>query len=243
MDCWLLVTGIELQPPATAPAGANAAIVTTALNLRKSWDRRKDASSAVLITSISDDELHVVHGIDEDPPQIWTRLREKFECRSEAEAETTFMLFLDFTHLESETTNEMIERYETTLQNCLDQRVTVDANMRQRMLIGRLADRYRFLKHNFLLSPAATRPDLDALKAQLRDIDSDYRKPQGGVKTKSGQGQRAETEANWGQRDNNSWLLRRGIRRVLHIHELERLVCFPCWLLVDDWFSPPSTTD
>ena len=22
MDCWLLVTGVELQPPATAPAGA-----------------------------------------------------------------------------------------------------------------------------------------------------------------------------------------------------------------------------
>ena len=56
------------------------------------------------------------------------------------------MLFLDFTHLESETANEMIERYETTVQNFLDQGVTVDANMRQRMLIGRLAERYNFLK-------------------------------------------------------------------------------------------------
>ena len=27
MDCWLLVTGVELQPPATAPSGADAAAV------------------------------------------------------------------------------------------------------------------------------------------------------------------------------------------------------------------------
>ena len=79
----------------------------------------------------------------------------------------------------------------------------MDANMRQRMLIGFPTERYRFLKQNFLLSPAATRPNLDALKAQLRDIDSDFRKPQGQVKTKSGQGHRAETEANWGQKSNS----------------------------------------
>ena len=203
MDCWLLVTGAELQPPATAPAGADAAAVTAALNLRKSWDRRNDAASAVLITSISDEELHTVHGIDEDPPQIWIRLREKFERRSEAEAETAFMLFLDFAHLESETADELIERYETSLQNCLDQGVAVDANTRQRMLLGRPAERYKFLKQNFMLTPAAARPGIDALKAQLRDIDSDYRKPQSGVKTKAGQGHRAETEVNWGQTSNS----------------------------------------
>ena len=111
MDCSLLVTGAELQPPATARAGADAAALTAALNLRKSWDMRNDAASAVLITSISDEELHTIHGIDEDPPQIWIRLREKFERRSEAEAESSFMLFLDFAHLESETADELIERY------------------------------------------------------------------------------------------------------------------------------------
>ena len=49
------------------------------------------------------------------------------------------MPFLEFAHIESEIANEMIERYETTLQKCLDQGVTVDNNMRQRMLIGRPA--------------------------------------------------------------------------------------------------------
>ena len=192
----LLVTGVEVQPPATGPAGCDVAATAAALALRRSWDKRSDGASAVLITSISDEELHTVHGIDENPPLIRTRLREKIERRSEAEAETAFMLFLDFAHTESETANEMIERYETTLHNYLDQGVTVDNDMRQRMLIGRPAERYKFLKQNYLLATAATKPNLDALKAHLRDIDSDCRKPNSGVKTKFGQGNRAETEAN-----------------------------------------------
>ena len=134
---------------------------------------------------------------------IWTRLREKIERRSEAEAEIAFMLFLDFAHVESETANEMIERHETTLHNFLDQGVLVEKNMQQRMLIGRPAERYKFLKQNYLLATAATKPNLDAQKAQLRDIDSDYRKPNGGVKSKAGQGYRAETEAKWGQKSNS----------------------------------------
>ena len=142
MDCWELVIGTELQPPATAPAGADAAATTAALALRKSWDKRRDGACAAIITSISDEELHVVHGIDEDPVATWTRLKEKFERRSEQESEAAFMRFLDFSHTESETANEMIERYETSLQNCLDQGVVIDGNMRQRMLIGRPAERY-----------------------------------------------------------------------------------------------------
>ena len=106
------------------------------------------------------------------------------------------MLFLDFAHVKSETTNEMIERYETALQNCLDQGVAVDAITRQRMLIGRPAERYKFLKQNYMLATAANKPDLEALKAQLRDIDGDYHKSQGGAKTKTGQGHRSVTEAN-----------------------------------------------
>ena len=79
----------------------------------------------------------------------------------------------------------------------------MDNNMRRRMLIGRPAERYKFLKQNYLLATAANKPDLDALKVQLRDIDRNYRKPHGGAKKKSGQGHRSETEANWGQTSNS----------------------------------------
>ena len=70
MDSWQLVTSVELQPPATGPAGCDAAATAAAVALRRSWDRRKDGASVVLVTSISDEELHTVHGIDEDPPLI-----------------------------------------------------------------------------------------------------------------------------------------------------------------------------
>ena len=50
----------------------------------------------------------------------------------------------------------MIERYETSLQNCLDQGVMIDGSMRQRMLIGHPAERYKFLKQNYLLSTVSS---------------------------------------------------------------------------------------
>ena len=197
MECWQTMIGVELQPAATAPAGADAAAITAALALRQSWDRRHERAAAVLVTSIADEELHTITSIDEDPIAIWTRLQEKFVRRSEAEAESSFMQFLDFTHTESETTNEMIERYETFMQNCLDQNVALDAKMRQRMLILRPAERYKFLKQNYLIAPVATKPTEEILKAHLRDIDLDFRRSDGAPMNKTGQGYRGE--ANWGQ--------------------------------------------
>ena len=199
MDCWQLVSGVELQPPATGPPGCDAPTQAATVAARRSWDKRNDRAAAVLITSITDDELHTVQAVDEDPVAIWTRLREKIERRSEAEAETAFMKFLDFTHEEAETANKTIERFETLLTNCLDQGVAVDENMKKRMLIGRPADRYQFLKQNYLLSPMATKPDLASLKAQRRDIDSEFQKSNGGSNSKTGQGNRAEGEVDWGQ--------------------------------------------
>ena len=56
MDCWHLVSGTELQPPLTVPAGSDAPAVSAAVALRKSWEKRRDGASAALITSISDEE-------------------------------------------------------------------------------------------------------------------------------------------------------------------------------------------
>ena len=67
MECWELVTETKMQPPATAPVSADAPTQVVAFALRKSWDKRRDGACAAIITSISDEELHVVHGIDEDP--------------------------------------------------------------------------------------------------------------------------------------------------------------------------------
>ena len=84
MDCWRLVSGTEAEPPVIAPPGATSA----ALIIKAQWVKRRDRAAALLITFISDEELHTVQAMDEDPIAIWNRLKEKYERRSEAEAKT-----------------------------------------------------------------------------------------------------------------------------------------------------------
>ena len=192
-------------------AGCTADVTAAALATRVAWFVKKEAASAVLVTSISDDELHVIDGIEDEPAHVWARLAEKFDRKSEAKAETCLMSLLDFTHQESQTAEDIIERFETILKLCLDQKVTMaaDVSMQQRMLILHPLSRYRVLKQNYMLADAAAKPDLETLKCQLRDIDLELVSP-GGAKSKAGQGHRAEdTKANWGQksgdkRDKNS---------------------------------------
>ena len=171
---WDLVTGTEAMPPAAAAAGATAAEVTAALALRANWDQRYEKAAAVLIMSISDDELMTVQAHDENPVQIWALLREKFERRSEAEAESAQMEFLDFSHREGESANVLIERFETAVKYCNDQGVIVNEDLQKRMLLARPAERYGYLRQSYLLAPAATRPNLLTIKGQLRDIDSEF---------------------------------------------------------------------
>ena len=87
MDCWRLVIGTEAESPATLPAGSSGAAVAAAALIRTSWIRRRDRAAAALITSVSDEEVHTVQAVDDDPVLMWKRLKEKFERRSEAEAE------------------------------------------------------------------------------------------------------------------------------------------------------------
>ena len=199
MDCWRLVTAVELMPPDAAPAGSTDAQQAAALLTRKSWDKRQDRAAAILITSISDEESHTVQAVDEDPVQIWNRLREKFERRSEAEAETAQMNLLDFAHREGETANATIDRFETIVMICQDQGVPADENLQKRMLLARPADRYSFLKQNYLLAPVASRPDLISLKAQIRDIDAEFQKSNSATRVKPGQVNHAEAESAWSQ--------------------------------------------
>ena len=60
MDCWRLVSGLELEPLATIPAGAGAAGAAAARLVKTSWLKRRDRAAVVLITSISDEELQTI---------------------------------------------------------------------------------------------------------------------------------------------------------------------------------------
>ena len=171
--------------------------------MRTSWIRRRDRAAAALITSVSDEEVHTVQAVDDDPVLMWTRLKEKFERRSEAEAETAQLKLLDFAHREGESANAMIERFETVVMVCVDQGIAADENLQKRMLLARPADRYAFLKQSYLLSSIGNRPDLVGLKAQIRDIDAEFQKFNSVKVNKGGQANRAVAEAAWSQGSNS----------------------------------------
>ena len=116
IECWSLVIGTE--PPLGGPPGCFPLDVAVAL--RRKWDKRQDRAAALLITSIHDDELHEVEDIEDDPELIWDRLREKFECVSEAEAENAHSQFLEFAHIESETALQTIARFNIIVRKCHD---------------------------------------------------------------------------------------------------------------------------
>ena len=112
MDCWRLVEGVEIEPPILAPDGAIAAQRTTLSAIKAFWDKRCDRASVVLITSISDEEVHTVYTVvrtivttvDDNLVLIWARLKKKFERKSEAEVDTAQM------HSTEEALQKMIKR-------------------------------------------------------------------------------------------------------------------------------------
>ena len=70
MDCWRLVTKTEAVPPFTAPRGVGSTGTATTVFIRAAWVKKRDRAAALLITSISDEELHTVQAVDEDPIAI-----------------------------------------------------------------------------------------------------------------------------------------------------------------------------
>ena len=60
MDCWRIVSGTEVEPPATVPTGSNIAVVNAAQLVRTSWLKRADRAAPLTITSISVRMLEVM---------------------------------------------------------------------------------------------------------------------------------------------------------------------------------------
>ena len=70
MDYWRLVTKTESVPPITAPPRVGSARTAAVVVIKVAWVKKRDRAAALLITSISDEELHTVQAVDEDPVAI-----------------------------------------------------------------------------------------------------------------------------------------------------------------------------
>ena len=139
LDCWDIANGTATMPP-NASAGSTADQVDTVATVKSVYTKKFQKAAAININTISDDQVHSVQTMYEDPVAIWNRLREKSERVSEAQAENARMRLLDFAQNEGETANATIDRFDAAIKYCADQGVNVDDNHGKRILLARPND-------------------------------------------------------------------------------------------------------
>ena len=110
------------------------------------FDDAYNKAACLLAESISDSEILSVTSVLEDSVAVWNKLQQKFARRSEMGQEAAQMALLQFKHVETETANETIERFEAITEKCAQQGVPVDDHLLERMLLSQPNDRYTYLK-------------------------------------------------------------------------------------------------
>ena len=116
--------------------------------------------------------MYYVRSVIDDPVATRKRLQDKFERKTEMATEAAQLQLLNFQHMETETADQTIERFELVLETCHQQGVPVSAQLQLRMLLARPNDRY--LSLNKIYQHISTKPDLDSVFASMRDDDDDY---------------------------------------------------------------------
>ena len=177
---WDLVSGKRTRPnPAPAAIGAfgidsNQLAIDAANKKLDDFDDTYNKAACLLVESISDSEIISVTSVLEDPVAVWNKLQQKFARRSEMGQEAAQMALLQFQHVETETANETIERFEAITEKCAQQGVAVDDHLLERMLLSQPNDRYTYLKKSYQHSKV--KQDLQELFSSMRDDDADYQR-------------------------------------------------------------------
>ena len=79
----------------------------------------------------------------------WNKLQQKFARRSEMGQQTAQMALLHFQHMETETADDTIARFETIVEKCVQQGVQIDDQLLERMILQLPNDQYVYLKKSY----------------------------------------------------------------------------------------------
>ena len=82
------------------------------------------------------------------------------------------MARLHFQHMETETTDDTIARFESVLGRCVQQGVSVDDQLLERMILQLPNERYTYLKKSYQHSKV--KQDLQEIFCSMRDDDAEY---------------------------------------------------------------------
>ena len=162
--------GEEVATP-EAIAGA-----TTAADKYDKYLEDYTRAACLLAESISDAELVAITTVLDDPVAIWTKLQRKFARVSELGNSAAQKALFQFQHHENETAEETISRFEAVVAKCVQQKVCMEDDIKERQLLDQPNDRYIHLKRTWLHSQPDDRMDLEKLFASMRDDDDDYQR-------------------------------------------------------------------
>ena len=178
---WDLVMGTRVRPnPAptavvvAGAAHANQAEITAANKEIAAFEDAYMRASCLIAAAISDNEILSLSDVIDDPIATWAAISQKYARKSKMEKEAAHMALLQFEHIETESANETISRFEVLVQKCRQQEVTTDAELLERMFLSKPNERYTFIKDNYMHS--AVQQNLQQIYSSLRDIDFAFQK-------------------------------------------------------------------
>ena len=176
---WDLVSGKRTRPnPAPAlvfgEGGTNQDAIDVANKKIDDFEDAYNKAACLIAESISDAEILSVTTVLEDPVATWNKLQQKFARRSEMGQEAAQMALLHFQHVETETADETITRYEAVIEKCAQQGVHTDDLLLERMILSQPNDRYMYLKKSYQHSKV--KQDLQEIFSFMRDDDAEYQK-------------------------------------------------------------------
>ena len=151
---WDLVSETRLRPmrpPALifgqegpTPAAVDEAKI--AADNYDAYEQDRNKAACLLVESISDTQLLTVTSVLSDPVAIWKKLQQKFARKSEMGKSAAQKALLNFQHLETETADETICRFEVVVERCEQQGVRIYDDQLERALLDQPNERYEHLK-------------------------------------------------------------------------------------------------
>ena len=91
---------------------ANQVSIDAATKELETYNKDFARAACLLINTISDAKMYHIRSVIKDPIATWRKLQEKNERISEMEAEVVQQLLNSFLHVETESANETIDRFE-----------------------------------------------------------------------------------------------------------------------------------
>ena len=147
----------------------NQAAIDEATKRLDDFEDAYNKAACLNAESISDAEILSVTTVLEDPVATWDKLQQKFARLAEMGQEAAQMALLHFQHINTETADETITRYEAVLEKCAQQGVDTDDLLMERMILSQPNDRYMYLKKSYQHSKV--KHNLEEIFSSMRDDD------------------------------------------------------------------------